>query len=112
MVLKLERTIYGQHLVQVNKLGIPAHFTQRQQNFIYLQETNQILNDKQIVKEILLQIYPNSPIQQRLFKAKSAKDPRLDVQQFGALLQKVLCLEVTRRISVSEALKHDFFVNS
>jgi serine/threonine-protein kinase PRP4 len=101
-----------QHLVQVNKLGIPAHFTQRQQNFIYLQETSQILNGKQIVKEIHLQIYPTSPIQQRLFKAKSSKDPRLDIQQFGALLQKVLCLEVTKRISVSEALKHGFFINS
>jgi serine/threonine-protein kinase PRP4 len=99
-----------QHLVQVNKLGIPAHFLQRQQNFIYLQETLQILNDKHVVKEIQLQTFPTTPLQQRLLKAKSSKDPRLDVQQFGALLQRTMCLEATRRISVEDATKHEFFV--
>ena len=98
-----------QHLVQVGKLGIPAHFLQRQQNFIYLQETQQVLNDKHVVKEIQLQTYPTTPLQQRLLKAKSSKDPRLDIQQFGSLLQRVLCLEATRRISVAEAMQHEFF---
>jgi serine/threonine-protein kinase PRP4 len=98
-----------QHLVQVSKLGIPAHFLQRQQNFMYLQETQQILNDKHVVKEIQLQTYPTTALQQRLLKAKSSKDPRLDVQQFGSLLQRVLCLEATRRISVADAMQHEFF---
>lgn len=98
-----------QHLVQVNKLGIPAHFRQRQQNFIFLKETQQVLNDKHVVKEIQLQSFPTTPLMQRLLKAKSSKDSRLDVQQFGNLLQRVLCLEATRRISVVDAMKHEFF---
>ena len=98
-----------QHLVQVNKLGIPAHFLQRQQNYIFLKETQQILNDKHIVKEIQLQSFPTTPLMQRLLKAKSSTDSRLDVQQFGNLLQRVLCLEATRRISVVDAMKHEFF---
>jgi serine/threonine-protein kinase PRP4 len=98
-----------QHLVQVNKLGIPAHFRQVQQNFIFLKETQQILNDKHVVKEIQLQSFPTTPLMQRLLKAKSSKDSRLDIQQFGNLLQRVLCLEASRRISVGDAMKHEFF---
>jgi serine/threonine-protein kinase PRP4 len=100
-----------QHLVHVNKLGIPAHFVLNQQNYLYLQDTSQMVNGKHVVKEIQLQSpnFPAVPLQQRLLKAKSAKDPRLHVQHFGNLMQRVLCLEATRRISVADAMKHEFF---
>jgi len=100
-----------QHLVQVNKLGIPAHFVQMQQNYLFLQQTSQFVNDKHIVKEISLQGFPSKPLQQRLLKAKSAKDSRVEVQKFCALLLKVLCLEATRRISVADAMKNEFFTS-
>ena len=99
-----------QHLVQVSKLGIPAHFLQRQQHFVYLQETEQLLNDKHVFKEIYLQTYPTTPLDKLLLKAKSSKDARLDVQRFSNLLQRVLCLEATRRISVTDAMQHEFFL--
>jgi serine/threonine-protein kinase PRP4 len=99
-----------QHLVQVGKLGIPAHFAQRQQQFVYLQQTEQIVNGKHVVKEVVLQgNFPTRPLQQVLLKAKSAKDSRLQVQQLANLLQRVLSLELTKRISVREAMKHPFF---
>lgn len=99
-----------QHLVQVGKLGIPAHFAQRQQQFVYLQQTEQIVNGKHVVKEVVLQgNFPTRPLQQILLKAKAAKDSRLQVQQLANLLQRVLSLELTKRISVREAMKHPFF---
>lgn len=106
-----------QHLVQVKKLGLPlAHFRHQQQNYLYLQQTNLVTSDnRQVVKEMSLDdgTFPSKSIlPQRLLKAKSQKDSRLFVQKFATLLQKVLSLEATRRISVADAMKHEFFAEN
>ena len=103
------------HLAQVVKYGgaIPAHFKQHQSVHNYLQQTSQVTaNGKAVVKEISLQQYPTKPLIQTLLKAKSPKDSRLKIQQFGDLLSKVLCLDAAKRISVVNAMKHDFFKTS
>lgn len=65
-------------------------------------------------KEIPLSNNNNSGIfqptlQSKLLKARGPKDSRTQVLKFADLLCKCLILDPTRRITVKDALQHDFF---
>lgn len=54
-------------------------------------------------------IVPNKQIVQVLLRSRSSTDSRGEVQKFGEFLSKCLALDPVKRITVDDALKHDFF---
>ncbi|CAB9528428.1 protein kinase PRP4 homolog [Seminavis robusta] len=114
-----------QHLVQCQKMPIPPHFTQRKDgagsDYLYMQHTVDPVTGKPVQKYISLfsgdqgsqdsqhEVFPSTPLSKKLLKAKSAKDSRTLVLRFADLLQKCLSLDPSRRISLRNALQHEFF---
>eukprot|EP00546_Thalassionema_frauenfeldii_P016017 CAMPEP_0178898704 /NCGR_PEP_ID=MMETSP0786-20121207/2489_1 /TAXON_ID=186022 /ORGANISM="Thalassionema frauenfeldii, Strain CCMP 1798" /LENGTH=537 /DNA_ID=CAMNT_0020569473 /DNA_START=112 /DNA_END=1723 /DNA_ORIENTATION=- len=103
--------VIRQHLLQVSKLGFPRHFAKTEsKHFVYLQQKQQVSNElKNIVQHVGLTQYPTKSLSQLLMKSKSSKESRLKVQNFGNLLQRILSWDPVKRISLSDAQKHDFF---
>jgi serine/threonine-protein kinase PRP4 len=115
--------VIRQHLVSCQKHGphvVARHFQQEATNFVFLQQTVDAVTGEAVHKVLSLQQSQNNsgknkafplatPLRQKLLQAKSAKDSRALVLQFADLLQKALALDPTRRISLKEALQHEFF---
>jgi serine/threonine-protein kinase PRP4 len=120
--------VIRQHLVSCQKHGprvVARHFQQEATNYVFLQQTVDAVTGEAVHKVLSLQQQQQSsqknggysknkfplatPLRQKLLQAKSAKDSRALVLQFADLLQKALALDPTRRISLKEALQHDFF---
>jgi serine/threonine-protein kinase PRP4 len=97
-----------QHLVQTKRFPLPVHFTQEAATYVFRQETVDPVTDQAVHKATSLQSFTPC-LQSKILKAKSAKDGRSLVLRFSDLLQKCLTLDPTRRISVKEAGRHDFF---
>jgi serine/threonine-protein kinase PRP4 len=117
--------VIRQHLVSCQKHGsqvVARYFQQEATNYVFLQQTVDAVTGEAVHKVLSLQQQQQSqngksknkfplatPLRQKLLQAKSAKDSRALVIQFADLLQKALALDPTRRISLKEALQHEFF---
>ena len=131
-----------QHLVQCSKMPVPAQFTQRQEgagsDYLFVQHSEDQVTGKAVNKYVSLftssssssgshannnssnegstgggrEVFPSTPLSKKLLKAKSAKDSRTMVLRFSDLLQKCLALDPSRRISLKDALQHDFFTKN
>eukprot|EP00980_Cylindrotheca_fusiformis_P026137 scaffold15472_cov117-Cylindrotheca_fusiformis.AAC.1 len=97
-----------QHLVQTKRFPLPAHFTQEAATYVFRQETVDPVSGQAVHKEISLQSFTPC-LQSKILKAKSAKDSRSLILRFSDLLKRCLTLDPTRRVSVKEAGRHDFF---
>ena len=96
-----------QHVVQVKKFPIPAHFT-TQVPFLFRKLSEDPVSHQPVYKDVTLQSY-TATLQTKLLKAKSGKDSRTMVLHFADLLQKCLTMDPSKRIDCKTALKHDFF---
>lgn len=118
-----------QHLVQCSKSPVPAHFTQRSEgtgsDYLFVQDTVDPVTGKAVNKYISLvssansssdikqhEVFPSTPLSKKLLKARSAKDSRTLVLLFKDLLQKCLTVDPSRRVSLKDALQHDFFTKT
>lgn len=118
-----------QHLVQCQKMPIAPQFTQRQEgagnDYQFIQAAEDPVTGKPVNKYVSLfsssthtngdsnhEVFPSTPLSKKLLKAKSAKDSRTMVLRFSDLLQKCLALDPSRRISLKDALQHDFFTKA
>ena len=100
------------HLLQTKKHPLPAHFLEKQASYAFRQETVDPVLGKPVHKEVSLSHTDSkfmSSLQSKLLKARSPKDSRTDVLKFSDLLSKCLILDPIKRITVKEALQHDFF---
>ena len=109
-----------QHVMVANKLNIPAHFELQQRQFVFLQKTDAVAaNGKQIVKQVSLHQqggsaqgragFPTKPLHKWVMQQKSSGDSRSQIEAFSDLLQKILMLEPSKRITTSQALQHKLF---
>lgn len=122
-----------QHLVQCQKMPVAPHFTPRTEgagsDYLFTQHTEDPVTGKPLKKYISLfsssaasgkngggdsqhEVFPSTPLSRKLIKAKSAKDSRTMIVRFSDLLQKCLALDPSRRISLKDALDHDFFTKT
>ena len=106
-----------QHLVALNKHGgIIPHFAveRRHGEYTFLQSKTDRVTGHAFVQPMSLQhgCFPTQPLQSLLLKSKSPTDPRPLVLLFSELLHKSLTLEVSRRISVVQAMNHAVFVQA
>jgi serine/threonine-protein kinase PRP4 len=117
-----------QHLVQCQKMPVTPQFTQRQEgagsDYLFVQHTEDPVTGKPVNKYVSLfssssnsgigggEVFPSIPLSKKILKAKSAKDSRTQVLRFSDLLQKCLALDPSRRISLKDALQHDFFTKN
>jgi serine/threonine-protein kinase PRP4 len=113
--------IVRQHVVQLGKVPTLARqFQVDGANFVFLQQTVDGVTGQPIHKRLPLVTLPSStvggskfpsatPLSGKIVRAKSANDSRTHVQQFADLLQKCLALDPSRRMTLKDAMGHDFF---
>ena len=110
--------IIRQHVVQLSKLPTLARqFQTEGTNFVFLQQTVDSVTGNPIHKCLplvstsgMVDRFPSAtPLSNKILRAKSATDTRIEVQHFADLLQKCLALDPTRRIALKDALAHEFF---
>jgi serine/threonine-protein kinase PRP4 len=119
--------VVRQHVVQLGKVPtLGRQFQGDGANFVFLQQTVDAVTGQPIHKRLPLATaatvsstvgadsggskFPSAtPLAGKIVRAKSANDSRTHVQQFADLLQKCLALDPTRRLTLKDALGHDFF---
>ena len=135
----LTNRMIRQHLIQCQKFGtgsiqqqqlsphfqlLPGtgnsyHFTQRTTDTVtgvpVLKVLSLVVTDTTTIKSTsnnrnMVKFPLGTPISTKLLKAKSTKDSRKMVYQFIDLLTKCLMLDPNRRISLKDALRHEFFI--
>jgi serine/threonine-protein kinase PRP4 len=117
--------VVRQHVVQLGKVPtLGRQFQVDGANFVFLQQTVDAVTGQPIHKRLPLATassivgagssggskFPSAtPLAGKIVRAKSANDSRAHVQQFADLLHKCLALDPTRRLTLKDALGHDFF---
>jgi serine/threonine-protein kinase PRP4 len=96
------------HTLACRTYPLPQHFSEHH----FLEQATDPVTGNPVQKQVSLQQFPTKPLQSLLLKAKSSSDSRVQVLQLSDLLKKCLALDPTRRISLKDAMKHDFFQKS
>jgi serine/threonine-protein kinase PRP4 len=125
----ISNRVIRQHLVACSKsaMTLMPHFVAKGTIYYFRQHTTDPVTGEIVYKELSLTtkttnsndaainsssttIFPNAtPLSQRILKSQSATDPKKLVRQFCQLLLQCLALDPTRRISLKQALQHEFF---
>jgi serine/threonine-protein kinase PRP4 len=120
----ISNRVIRQHLVACSRsaMTLMPHFVSKGTIYYFRQHTTDPVTGDIVYKELSLTtkttssndtvstVFPNAtPLTQRILKSQSATDTKKLVRQFCQLLLQCLALDPTRRISLKEALQHEFF---
>jgi serine/threonine-protein kinase PRP4 len=102
------------HVAGFSHLGLQPHFESTVpggSNYNFRQQDFDKVTGKPVIRMVGAgnMVVPNKQIVQILLRSRSATDSRGDVQKFGEFLFKCLALDPVKRMSVDDALSHEFF---
>jgi serine/threonine-protein kinase PRP4 len=102
------------HVAGFSQLGLQPHFEATATgggSFNFRQQDFDKVTGKPVIRVVGAgnMIVPNKQIVHVLLRSRSSTDSRGEVQKFGEFLSKCLALDPVKRITVDDALKHDFF---
>ena len=94
------------HFFAFERLGLTAHF---EKNFTFRRQDNDVVTGRAVLRMTTITSAQSDKTLSHLFlKSKSPSDDRVDVLKFADLLVRCLALDPARRISIIDALQHDF----
>ena len=94
------------HFLAFERLGLSPHF---EKDFTFRRQDVDFVTGRPVLRmTTVTSAQSNKTLSYMFTKSKSQSDDRGDVMKFSDLLVRCLALDPARRISISDALRHDF----
>mmetsp|Transcript_13179 Transcript_13179/g.30894 ORF Transcript_13179/g.30894 Transcript_13179/m.30894 type:complete len:133 (+) Transcript_13179:16-414(+) len=93
------------HILSYNELEKVPHF---EENFQFRQHTTDKVTGMGIVRVVDITTKPKNDLRRMLMSSKAGADDQKLVLQLADLLDKVLALDPEKRMTVGQALKHNW----